>query len=251
LASAGQLELDMSETLDAIGLRFGTDKASNGNDYLSFYARYFEPMREREVKILEIGVLNGASLQTWREYFPNGTIIGVDINPAAVKHVDNRISIEIADQSSEKDLKRVASLGPFDLVLDDGSHFWRHQILTFQILAPAVRPGGFYVLEDLDTSYGHYARTYGGGISAAAYLHKLCDWIVGYRQMSDDRKIDPHLRAIWPTIDSVVFWRGTALMQRRLTPRVFPADHVQRGRTGFASRFSAKCLEMWQSRKGA
>jgi hypothetical protein len=57
-------------------------------------------------------------------------------------------------QSSERDLRRVASLGPYDIVLGDGSHFWKDQILTFQILAAAVRPGGFYILEDLDTSCG-------------------------------------------------------------------------------------------------
>jgi hypothetical protein len=239
----------MVENLDAIGLRHGTDKASNSNDYLSFYVRYFEPMRERAVKVLEIGVLNGASLRTWRDYFPNGSIIGVDINPAALQHAGDRISIEIADQSNARDLRRIASLGPFDLVLDDGSHYWRHQILTFQLLAPAVQPGGFYVLEDLDTSYGHYIATYGSGSSAAAYLHELSDWVVGYRQMFHDRNIDPHLRAIWPTIDFIVFRQGTALMQRRLTPRLFPTNQVRQTRTGMGYRFGAKCLKMWRKRQ--
>ena len=232
----------MAENLDIIGLRHGTDKASSANDFLTFYASYFEPMRERPVKVLEIGVLDGASLRTWRDYFPNGSVIGVDINPIALEHASERISIEIADQSSERDLRRVASLGPYDIVLDDGSHFWKDQILTFQILAPAVRPGGFYILEDLDTSYGQHIATYRGGISAAGYLHKLCDWVVGHRQMFHDRKLDPHLRGIWPTIDYVVFKQGTALMQRRLTPRVFPKYHVRR-RPFTAWRAAAQTLK--------
>lgn len=87
-----------------------------------------------------------------------------------------RISIEIADQSNERDLQRIASLGPFDIVSDDGSHFWKH---PFQILVPAVRPGGFYILEDLDTSHGQHVATYrSGGISAASYLYQLCDRVV-------------------------------------------------------------------------
>lgn len=73
----------MAESLDSIGLRYGTDKASPSNDFLSFYERYFEPLRGRPIKLLEIGVMDGASLRTWRDYFPNGTIIGVDINPDA------------------------------------------------------------------------------------------------------------------------------------------------------------------------
>lgn len=226
----------MAENLDAIGLRHGTDKASHSNDFLSFYERYFEPLRDRPVKVLEIGVLDGASLRTWRDYFTNGSIIGVDINPQTRQYAGERISIEIADQSSERDLRRIASLGPFDIVLDDGSHFWRHQVVTFQMLAPAVRPGGFYVLEDLDTSYGHYIETYRGGISAAVYLHLLSDWVVGNRVMYHDRNIDPHLRAIWPTIDYVVFRQGTAIMQRRLTPRTFPTYHFRPQRFVVARR---------------
>lgn len=76
----------MPEILDAIGLRHGTDKASHSNDFLSFYASYLEPIRERAVKLVEIGVLDGASLRTWRDYFLSGSIIGVDINPDAQQH---------------------------------------------------------------------------------------------------------------------------------------------------------------------
>ena len=209
----------MADDLNMIGLRHGTDKASNANDYLAFYARFLEPMRAHAVKVLEIGVLDGASLRTWRDYFPNGSVVGVDVDQAARIHAGDRISIEIADQSRDADLHRLAALGPFDLILDDGSHFWRHQIRTFQLLAPAVRPGGFYVIEDLDTSYGRHAAVYGGGRSTADYLRELSDWIVGYRQMASDRGLDRHMREIWPIIDYLVFWRGTALMQRRLTPR--------------------------------
>lgn len=240
----------MPESLDAIGLRHRTDKASDMNDLLSFYARYLEPMRESSVRVLEIGVLNGASLRTWHDYFPRGSIVGVDVNPDALAHVGDRISIEIGSQSRERDLKHIASLGPFDLVVDDGSHIWSHQIRTFQLLAPAVRPGGFYVIEDIDTSYGRYKAFYGGGISAAAYLHRLSDWVVGHRQMINDRKLDTHLRAIWPIIDFVVFYQGTALMQRRLKPRQFPTTVVWPKRSGIAYRLARTGLRKWRERRG-
>ena len=237
----------MPETLDAIGRRHGTDKASNSNDYLSFYARYLEPIRQSATRVLEIGVLDGASLRTWSDYFPNATIVGADINEATRRYASSRISIEIADQSKDADLRRLAALGPFDLIVDDGSHFWRHQVRTFQVLAGAVRSGGFYVLEDLDTSYGRHAATYGGGRSAAAYLHQLCDWIVGYRQMEKAGPADPHLREIWPTIDFVVFWQGTALMQRRHTPRVIPT-RPPRSLAEISKQWVRRSLRTWHDR---
>ena len=218
----------MPEILDAIGLRHGTDKASNGHDVLSFYERFLEPMRDRAVRVLEIGVLDGASLHMWRDYFPNGMIIGVDRDRGALAHVGDRISIELADQSSQRDLDRIASLGPFDVILDDGSHVWSHQILSLQTLFPSLRPGGFYVVEDLDTSYGRYKPFYAGGrISAADYLHKLSDWVVGHRQMLEED--DPSVLQLWPLIDLIAFHQNAALLQRRLVPRQFnPAKKEKR-----------------------
>jgi hypothetical protein len=127
------------ESLDAIGLRHGTDKASDRNKFLNFYAQFFDSIRHRPMRILEIGVLNGASTRMWRDYFHNGHVIGVDINVAARKHIGERLSIHIADQSKEVDLAKIAKkLGPFDLIVDDGSHVWDHQILTFKRLMPYV-----------------------------------------------------------------------------------------------------------------
>ena len=130
------------ETLDQIGIRHGTDKNSTQNNFLQFYAAFLEHIRERQVKVLEIGVLNGGSVRTWRDFFRHGTVIGVDINPSTKQLAEARISIEIADQSKAQDLARLAQLGPFDLILDDGSHIWAHQILTFEYLFEALAPGG-------------------------------------------------------------------------------------------------------------
>ena len=54
------------------------------------------------------------------------------------------IRFEQGDQSDPKFLERLArTYGPFDVVIDDGSHIGRHTIATFEGLWPAVRPGGF------------------------------------------------------------------------------------------------------------
>jgi demethylmacrocin O-methyltransferase len=43
--------------------------------------------------------------------------------------------------------------GQLDIVVDDGSHRNEHVIDTFKILFPLLSPGGYYVVEDLQTSY--------------------------------------------------------------------------------------------------
>ncbi len=63
-------------TLDALGLKHRTDKASSGHDYLTFFDSFFAPLRDQPITLLEIGVFNGASLRTWEEYFPRGKIVG-------------------------------------------------------------------------------------------------------------------------------------------------------------------------------
>lgn len=39
------------------------------------------------------------------------------------------------------------------LQIDDGGHSWNQQRTSFDVLFPAVVPGGVYILEDLLTSY--------------------------------------------------------------------------------------------------
>ena len=51
--------------------------------------------------------------------------------------------------------------GPFDLIIDDGSHVNAHILASFNALfGDYLKPGGFYVIEDLDTAYD---PEYGGG----------------------------------------------------------------------------------------
>ena len=209
----------LADTLDAIGLRHGTDKASFHHNFLVFYERFFAPLRHvHGLKLLEIGVYDGASLRMWEEYFPHGRIAGIDVDPATLRHATARASVDIVDQSDVMALVAFATRhGPFDIIIDDGSHVWDHQVTSLRCLYPFVKPGGFYVVEDLDTSYGRYVPDYQGIATetAAQYLHRLCDYLVGDSALDIAREPDAFIRSFAPVTECMSFYRRTCVMQRK------------------------------------
>ena len=146
--------------LDKIGIECGTDKSSLLHDYLRKYEKYLPFDREEPIKILEIGVLEGESLCVWKKYFPNSKIIGIDINPYCKKFESEDVTVEIGSQFDSEFLKMIGEkYGPFDMVLDDGSHINEHVIFSFKELFKYVKPQGVYIVEDVVTSYW---EQYGG-----------------------------------------------------------------------------------------
>ncbi|MGO4622650.1 trans-aconitate 2-methyltransferase [Ensifer sp. 2YAB10] len=205
-------------TLDEIGLKNGTDKASDRNDFLRRYEPFLEKQRDRKIKLLEIGVLEGTSIRTWRDYFSEGEIIGADINPEVTRYTGERISIEIIDQGKPADLDRLVFKGPYDVIIDDGSHLWEHQILTLRKLLPALKPGGIFIIEDLDTSHGKYRIKYGtpGTLTATEYLQRISDWVIGIWVSSREEVEDNFIIEAGRDLEFVAFLRGAAVLRKKL-----------------------------------
>lgn len=150
----------MSETLQQIGRKHGTDKHDSnhtyaGSTYLNTYERYMNEYRDLPVKILEIGVRDGCSHRMWREYFPQGTIYGIDIDPRCKQTESDRIRIFIGSQSDPIIINKVVNHagGQFDIILDDGSHVNELTLKSFELLFPSLKSGGIYILEDMHCSY--------------------------------------------------------------------------------------------------
>ena len=204
--------------LDAIGLAQKTDKSSLCHDFLQLYDRILGGIRYEPVKLLEIGVYDGGSVRMWEEYFPRGKIVGVDIDARTARHRSERIDIEIVDQSNVEQLHGLAQThGPFDVIVDDGSHVWDHQITSLRYLFPWVKPGGYYILEDLDTSYGTHQPVYRGRAveSAATYLQKLADAMVGDIVIDLSKEPDDFIRSFARRLDYVLFSRRTSVIRRK------------------------------------
>ncbi|MFI5508052.1 class I SAM-dependent methyltransferase [Mycobacterium sp. NPDC051804] len=155
VGAMSQRPKDLSE----LAARFGSDKWG-GRWYTPHYQKHFEPFRELAVKVLEIGVggyespdAGGESLRMWKHYFRRGLIYGLDI-VAKTGIEESRLRVLKGDQGDAKFLDSMArELGPFDIVIDDGSHIAHHIITSFDALFPHVRPGGLYVVEDLAMAY--------------------------------------------------------------------------------------------------
>jgi len=148
------------QTLTEIMNECGTDKGTviaEAHGYTVFYERWFDPIRETPLRLLEIGVCDpsfpGASLNAWHEYFPNAQIFGYDIADTT-RFRQDRIMTFRGDQSSAKDLKRfIEECGSgFDIIIDDGSHIADHQQASLGFLFDHVKPGGQYIIEDMQVA---------------------------------------------------------------------------------------------------
>jgi hypothetical protein len=146
--------------LNELGTKYMTDKCDKHHtyknvSYLDIYQRYMGNKRLNINVFVEIGVKDGASLRMWKEYFPNATIYGIDIDPRCKSFEEDRIEIIIGDQNNEPFLKSLQDKfkNNIDILLDDGSHITSHQIITYKYLYPCVKNQGLFIIEDLANSY--------------------------------------------------------------------------------------------------
>jgi cephalosporin hydroxylase len=137
--------------------------------YLDVYQKHFAKYVGTKVRILEIGVSHGGSLQLWKEYFgENARITGIDIDNRCADYAEQAIDVVIADQSDEAQMEEVAQqFGPFDIVIDDGSHVKEHQIASFNAIWPRTK--GPYLIEDCHTGYPDIQQT-GGFVSKYPWM---------------------------------------------------------------------------------
>lgn len=146
--------------------------------YPAVYDRHFSKYRGSDIKMLEIGVFKGGSLELWREYFgPSATIFGVDINPDCEGFVDAPNQVRIGSQDDPVFLKSVvAEMGGVDVILDDGSHIAPHQSASFRALFPLLKSGGLYCIEDIHTAY--WPGSYEGGYQRPGTAIELAKGII-------------------------------------------------------------------------
>lgn len=196
--------------------------------YLPIYETALTPYRGRPIRMLEVGVYKGGSLQMWRQYLhPDSTIVGVDIDPEC-KQFDNPangVHVRIGAQQDTDVLAEVADeFGPFDVILDDGSHMTSHMVDTFRWLFPnALTDGGVYIVEDIHCNYWKHHRD--SAMSFVDFTKYLIDAMHAHYQTAtselDFRVGHPQRRSEIPVpaaatmLGGVEFYDSIAVFHRR------------------------------------
>jgi len=146
--------------------------------YFPVYEAHLAPSRGKKVRMLEIGVSHGGSLEMWRSFLGRRcTIVGVDIDPRVSQLEAPGLQIRIGDQADAEFLGALRTeFDTFDIILDDGGHHPAAQIASFEALWPTVPDGGIYMVEDLHTSYWPaYGGAPGSADSFIGWLHRRID----------------------------------------------------------------------------
>lgn len=134
----------------------GCDKGEPFHSYISFYDKIFEPYRDTATHVCEIGVWKGWSIRLWNEYFTKARITGVDYNISA--ETSDFIRLQVLENAKPStnliigdaiETETFDKVNDFDIIIDDGSHRIGHQIETFHIAFPKLKPGGLYIIEDI------------------------------------------------------------------------------------------------------
>jgi glycosyltransferase involved in cell wall biosynthesis len=150
--------------------------------YLSEWDRLFTPYRNQGIRLLEIGIQNGGSLEIWAAFFSKAQkIVGCDIDQKCevLRYDDERIAVVVADANSDEGEGKILLQAPtFDIIIDDGSHNSSDVVHSFTRYFPHLSEEGFYVIEDLHASYwGHFEGGLNNPHSSMAFLKRLADII--------------------------------------------------------------------------
>ncbi len=210
-------------SLDLLAALYGTDKVGE-HDYTPVYGELFRPWRGKPVRLLEVGVggyagaIGGESLRMWESYFRRGRIYGIDLYDKTALS-GGRVQVFQCSQVDAPKLTALArEIGPFDVIIDDGSHVNAHQIETFGTLWPQLKDGGIYVVEDVQTSYW---PSYGGApVGTPGYGRTCMHW---FKNLVDSVNLPEFLEPAPPGLDagiaSVAFHHNLIVLRKDLSER--------------------------------
>ncbi len=161
--------------LNKLCQQYGSDKGSiqetnhpypwPAHTYADYYSRIFDHCRHYIKNVFECGLgtnnpLNvsnmgingkpGASLRAWRDYFPNATIIGADIDKN-ILFKDERICTYFVDQTNPSAIKELWNNVEFsfDFMIDDGLHTFEAGLTLFENSIHKLAKEGIYAIEDV------------------------------------------------------------------------------------------------------
>lgn len=191
-----------NKTIDALHRGKKGKVSDKWASYLGYHDRIFSPLRKSPISLLEIGIQNGGSLETWLDYFQVAEkLVGCDINPKCknLEYADPRINVVVGDANTTASFQEIQAISPaFDIIIDDGSHISNDVLVSFINYFPLLKPGGIYIVED---SHTLYMDGFGGGLlndsGAYGFFKKLID-VVNYQFWADSVTLGAYFRTWFP-----------------------------------------------------
>ena len=201
------------------------------NHYFDIYERHFSKFRGKEITILEIGVSHGGSLQMWKNYFGSkAKIYGIDINPKCKELEEEGIEIFIGSQTDHLFLQSVKnSIPKVDILIDDGGHTMKQQIVSFEELFEHVKEDGIYLCEDLHTSYW---LCWGGGYKRRKTFIEYSKNFIDYLNAFHSRQNSFKINSFTKSVDSIHYYDSIIVIEKR--PRKKPFQE-KTGKESFSS----------------
>ena len=239
-AEVNKILSNNTSQLNKIGFLNETDKASllidshsdtNGiriaHDYLRHYDFFFASFRDDKFNLLEFGCQRGNSLRMWEKYFTNAEIYGVDIDESTKVNEKDRVHIVIGNAVEKNTHDQIKSISDkFFIILDDASHAWGDQRLSFELFWDLVTPGGFYVIEDLECGTLGAFPEYPPKIQDAQPFYEYIFDRARYLRWAPDREPDKNsyqveqlpanLQKIQREMDMCVFIPGAVIVRKRV-----------------------------------
>lgn len=169
--------MQFSDTLQPYSGAFGSDKITH-HSYGEIYNKEIGRLESLEdVRILEIGIMSGAFLQAVAEHLPHANVYGMDISLDLLYPRWNwdhpRIHTVCMDGTTPEAPSAVQ--GPFDLIVEDASHRPHDQVASLRVFAPHLKPGGTYVIEDINQEHAQWLQP---ELERAAQEHGLeMEWM--------------------------------------------------------------------------
>ena len=209
--------------------------------YFDQYEEKLSPYKKFPIKLFEIGIENGGSLEIFSKYFSNAELLlGCDIQPKCgeLLYDKSNIKVIVGGVNEEKTKSEIIKHSKFDIIIDDGSHGSADIVKAFCNYFNYLKDDGLFIIEDLHCSYW---EEWGGGIfyplSSINFfkrlidiinyehwgIHKKKDWLL--REFSFNHKIDIEKLALEQIhsiefVNSLCFIKKKPLKENKLGKRV-------------------------------
>ena len=182
--------------------------------FFDIYEPHLARFRRDAVKVLEIGVDKGGSLELWQHYFgEQAEVHGIDLNPETLSCAPPGCHVHIGRQDDPTFIDGIlANHGPFDIVIDDGSHLPRDQVASFELIYPRLSEHGIYICEDTFTGYWADYRDHDPtAVPFVDYARQLVDDLHGFWRGDGG----PQPSAFTRITRGIYFYSGATVLERQ------------------------------------